>query len=307
MLYRLSDEIHRLVAEEPLIAASSTLKESSVDTSIALGRPSAELERTQTDLGVAHPPLPVQEMQRMSIEAAEGANDPTVPPAVNTDTSDSMKHSSSPSPPPRSLSIDEIGLHEVVRRAISEALEANAAHNIAKIVPPSMPSVNSSTDSVGAPSAVSRFNLLASRMDMLEGLLVSGLQRNEGRDREEDWDDVDGRFAALESRIEAVEFRMEELEARRGRETTVEHNGREVDLPSLVMDLTQRLSELELAVGTEHEFSLKLLDLLLNQQQASSQSLASSRGGTAGNGTVTSGSEGGGRRRGSSSSARSRA
>lgn len=121
---------------------------------------------------------------------------------------------------------------------------------------------------------VSSFNLLASHMDMLEGSLISDLQRSELGEREEKW--RDSRFAALQSRLEAIEFRVEELEANRERELTVVQN---------VIALTHRLSELEHAVGTEHEYFLKLLDSLLNQQQqASSQSLASSGTGT-GNGT----------------------
>ena len=130
---------------------------------------------------------------------------------------------------------------------------------------------------------VSSFNLLASHMDMLEGSLISDLQRSELGEREEEW--RDGRFAALQSRLEAIEFRMEELEASRERELTVVQNGREVELTAIVIALTHRLSELEHAMGTEHEYFLKLLDSLLNQQQqASSQSLASSGTGT-GNGT----------------------
>ena len=279
------------MAEEPLTSAASVLKESGMDISMTL-------EQTQIEVG-SHP---VQEMLRVSMEPQELK---AVPPGKREEFQ--SLEPPQPQPVPLSLTVDEAALHEVVKRAIAEALETNRALNHPSL-PQNIRSVNSSMDSVDAPSAVSRFNLLASRMDMLESLLISGLQRDERREREEDWNDTDSRFAALESRLEAIEFRMEEIEASRERELTVVQNGREVELTAVVMDLTHRLSELEHAVGTEHEFSLKLLDLLLNQQQqASSQSLASSRGGTAtGNGTVTSGSESGGKRRGSSTSARSR-
>lgn len=270
MFNRLSEEIHRLVAEEPLVSASSSLKESPIDS---------KLETSQgTRDSMKESIVEVDEITRQP-EIKETIIDGEIP-----------RH--------LSLSVDEAALHEVVRRAISEAMEAHASGDAAKRT---QQSVNSSADSVEAPSTHGRMSDLASRMDMLEGLLINGLQSNERRERDADWNDTESRFAALEQRLEALEYRLEELAADRDREVTVIQNGREVELTSLVMELTSRLSELEQAVGTEHEFSLKLLDLLLNQQQhPSSQSLSSSKGGS-GNGTLTTSSDLGGRKKTSSS------
>ena len=103
---------------------------------------------------------------------------------------------------------------------------------------------------------------------------------------------MDERMSKLERRIHSVEVRQQqqqqhdyvrkekelELASRRDDESTAQSvaslmpipgqaGGRQVEVKAVVTDIAQRLGELEKAVEVEHEFSLKLLDLLLAQQQ----------------------------------------
>jgi hypothetical protein len=242
----LADEIHKLV-EEPITSQDSSPEDDSSSIS-----PSHSIEGNNHSTGQLKAPQVVDD---------DDFSERLVPTTHNNNNANAYL-----------MSMEESTLRNIIRDAVEEALNGSVQSEVplrrsdrkqphvdAKRLVSSASSIASLTNGAG-----DRLNLLASRLDMLENVLGAGAE-----DRHSELVDIDARFSALEQRVEMMEYRLEEALSERSNAAalTVQQNGKEVDAGALVVETARRLSELEQAVETEHEFSLKLLDIMLNSQQ----------------------------------------
>lgn len=184
--------------------------------------------------------------------------------------------------------IAEDALQQVVRAAVQQALASYLAAPPSISAPPSAPpSVYvppSAPPSVHVPPAsgsaghLDKLSLLSSRLDMLENFLSQQQQEgatiSRGAAEEERVDQALADLAdAVGDRLLSVEQRLSVLEesVRGGEKERGRGDEKMVALGAQVAATASRLAELEAAVEVEHEFSLKLLDILLNQQQEQQQ------------------------------------
>jgi hypothetical protein len=261
VLNKLADEVQKLAATDPLLE-SATIK-------------GIEPPNKNNKIHINKKPV-VADVVEVDVEAYKEEAEEE---AVEEEDTDENSRDVIAEEGTENVTVSVRSLSDLIRSAVQEALNTSSS----TVQPSAQPSVQPSSHSPVLSSAAhaDKLMLLTSRLDILEGLLrtslnqqtESNLQPNPVSDPtpNQAHDRLENRVQEVEERLDMLEYRIEELLLDRERLAsdllTIRVGDRRIELPALAVQTSQRLDELERAVETEHEFSLRLLDLLLNQKE----------------------------------------